>query len=141
MISFLVALLIVDSMMFRKKRIPRLSIRVCLILAYLAFYLVQLDVHFTSTRTASFFYDGYPLSSASKNSERLFSKETHGNTKQVSFRLNKRFHPENLFLAPVVLQDLIKHSFSIQTVLLNEQQPLTNYSFNSPSLRGPPRLV
>ena len=141
MSSFLVALPIVDSRMFRKKRIPRLSIRVCLFLAYLAFYLVHLDVHFTATSTASFFYDGYSLSSASKNSERLFCKETSQKKKQTSFRLNKRFHPENLFLAPVVLQDFIKHSFIIGTVFLNEQQPLTNYSFNSPSLRGPPRLV
>ena len=141
MSSFLVALLIVNSRMFRKKSIPRLSIRACLILAYLAFYLVQLDVHFTSTRTASFFYDGYSLSSANKNSEHSFCKETHRNTKQANFRLNKRFHPENLFLAPVVLQDLIKYSFRIRTVVLNEQQPLTNYSFNSPSLRGPPRMV
>ena len=127
--------------MFIKKRFPKLSTKGYLILVYLAFYLVQLDIHFTALHTASFFSDGYSLSSSNKNSEPSLGKEAHQDTKTVSFRLNKRFHPENLFLAPFVLQDLIKHSFCIRTVLLNEQELSTNNSFNSPSLRGPPRMA
>ena len=119
----------------------RVVSKVCLILVYLAFYCVQLDIHFDDQRTVSFFSEGFSLRAHNKISEDLLNKDIHQDTKPDIFRLNKRFHPENLFTAPVVLQDLVQYTFSVVTFLLNEQQPLTNYSFNSPSLRGPPRLV
>ena len=115
--------------------------KICLILVYVSFYLVQLDVHFGPTPGPSFFSSDYASEHSDKVSNTFLNKNIHKGSKPASFRLNKRFHPEYLFTVPEVLQDLVKYSFRIQTSLLNETQPLTNFSFNSPSLRGPPQVV
>ena len=127
--------------MHRIDQFPRVVTKVCLILVYVVFYCVQMDIHFDDQRTVSFFSEGYSLRSPNKISDEELNKHIHQDNKPVSFRLNKRFHPENLFTAPIALQEFIQYTFSIRTFQLNEQQPLNNYSFNSPSLRGPPRFV
>jgi hypothetical protein len=127
--------------MHRINQYPRVVSKVCLILVYLVFYCVQLDIHFDNQRTVSFFSEEYSLRSHHKIAEDVLSKDIHQDTKPVSFRLNKRFHPEDLFTALVALQDFIPYTFSLRTFKLIEQQQLNNYSFNSPSLRGPPWFV
>ncbi len=114
--------------------------RVCLILVYTSFYLVQLSVYAHQESQVSFFSGNDKIHHSYKGSNASLKKEARNQSKTVSFRLNKRFHPEYLFIAPQVLTDLVKNIFWIQSVLLNEAQPLSYYSFNSPSLRGPPAI-
>ena len=115
--------------------------RVCLILVYVSFYMVQLNVHFGKTPTVSFLTGDFISQQSDNAFHSVLKKDKHKDSKAVSFRLNKRFHPSHLFTAPEVLQDLITYSFNIETELLNDTQSLTNFSFNSPSLRGPPAIV
>jgi hypothetical protein len=114
--------------------------KVCLILVYISFYLVQLNVYAHQASQDSLFLGNGDIHLSYKGSNAPLKKEARNQSKTVSFRLNKRFHPEYLFIAPQVLTDLVKNIFWIQSVLLNEAQPLSNYSFNSPSLRGPPAI-
>lgn len=113
--------------------------RACMILVYVSFFSVQLNLHFGKIPEVSFFTGDF-ISQHTGNLHKKLSSADHRESKPIGFRLNKRFHPSYL-IAPEVLQDLVKYSFSIQTELLNERQPLTNFSFNSPSLRGPPAIV
>jgi hypothetical protein len=115
--------------------------KVCLILVYISFYLVQLSVYSSQAPRDSFFSTYYIVHHPHLDANISVKKDTHKEHKIASFRLNKSFHPKYFFTAPVTLNDLVKYSFSIQTVLMNETQPLTSFSFNSPSLRGPPAIV
>jgi len=114
--------------------------KVCLILVYFSFYIVQLNVYAHKASQDSFFTGNDNIHHSCKISDSSLKKEARNQSKAVSFRLNKRFHPEYLFIAPQALNDLVKNSFLIDAVLLNETQPLSNFSFNSPSLRGPPAV-
>jgi hypothetical protein len=115
--------------------------KISLILIYVSFYLVQLNVHVGATPRASFFSSDLTSGFCVNHTNANFGKGMHQDSRPVGFRLNKRFHPEHHFIAPDVLQDLVLYSFAIKTVLLNEEQPLKHYSFNSPSLRGPPLVA
>jgi len=115
--------------------------RACLILVYVSFFSVQLNLHFGKAPAVSFFTGDFISQQSDKTAHSVLSKDSHKDSKSKSFRLNKRFHPSHLFTAPEVVQDLVKHSFIIETALLNETQPLTSFSFNAPSLRGPPAQV
>jgi hypothetical protein len=115
--------------------------RACLIVVYVSFFLVQLNVHFGKPPVNSFLTGDFVSQQFNKVIHSITNENSQKDSKSVSFRLNKRFHPSHLFTAPVVLQDLIKYSFSIRVTLLNETQPLTTFSFNAPSLRGPPAVV
>lgn len=114
--------------------------KVCLILVYFSFYIVQLNVYAHQASQDSLFLGYVNIHHSYKGSNALLKKEARNQSKTVSFRLNKRFHPEYVFIAPQTLNDLVKNSFLIDAVLLNEAQPLSNFSFNSPSLRGPPAV-
>ena len=114
--------------------------KVCLILVYFSFYLVQLNVYTHQASRDSLFLGNGNIHLSNKGSNTSLKKEARNQPKTVSFRLNKRFHPEYLFIAPQVLPGLVKNIFWIQSVLLNEAQPLSNYTFHSPSLRGPPAI-
>jgi hypothetical protein len=122
-------------------RYSKLFTRTCLILVYLSFYLVQLNVHFGVTPVRSIFSGDFVSQNSVKGSHSTIEKSKHKDSKSAGFRLNKRFHPEYLSTAPELLQDLVRLSFRIQIVLLNDEQPLTSFSFNAPSLRGPPVVV
>ena len=115
--------------------------RICLILIYLSFYLVQLNIHFGATPDRSFFSGDFILQNSNTKTTSVLAKDRHKDSKSIGFRLNKRFHPKNPLSAPEMLQALVRQSFHIQTALLNDEQPLTSFSFNSPSLRGPPVVV
>jgi hypothetical protein len=65
----------------------------------------------------------------------------HTHSKISVFKLNKRFHPENSFTVPTLGNLEVAIIYRIQTPLVHEDDPLTNYAFNSPSLRGPPSAV
>ena len=120
------------------KRYSKLFTRISLILVYLSFYLVQLNVHFGVTPVRSIFSGDFVSQNSGKGSNAIIEKNKHKDSRSTGFRLNKRFHPEYLSTAPEMLPELIRLSFRIQTTLLNDEQPLTSFSFNSPSLRGPP---
>ena len=123
------------------KRYSKLSTRICLVLVYLSFYLVQLNVHFGLPPIRSIFSSDFVSQNSGKGSIAVIEKNKHKDSRSTGFRLNKRFHPEYLSTAPEMLPDLVRLSFQIQTVLLNDEQPLTSFSFNAPSLRGPPVVV
>jgi hypothetical protein len=108
---------------------------------YVSFYFVQLNVQTSQSPRVSFFPSDYTLYHSLQASNTFLKKETRRESKPANFRLNKRFHPEYLFTAPEALSDLVKYSFRIQTVLLDETHPLAYFSFNSPSFRGPPVIV
>jgi len=114
--------------------------KVCLILVYISFYLVQLNVYAHQASQDSFFSGNDNIHHSYKGSGYSLKKEARNQSKPISFRLNKRFHPEYLFIAPQALNNLVGNIFWIQTVLLNEAQTLSNFSFNSPSFRGPPAI-
>jgi hypothetical protein len=115
--------------------------KMCLILGYISFYLVQLVVYRNRAPQDSFYSTYYIAHHSHIDADIMVKKGTHKEPKIASFRLNKSFHPEYFLAAPVTLNDLLKYSFSIQTSLINETQPLTSFSFNSPSLRGPPVII
>ena len=125
--------------MFTSNRHFKSISRACLILVYVSFFSVQLNLHLGRTPAVCFFTGDF-VSQHTGNFHKTLSTADHKDSKPTGFRLNKRFHPSYL-IAPDVLQDLVKYSFSIETKLLNETQPLTNFSFNAPSLRGPPAIV
>jgi len=127
--------------MFTNNRYFKNLTRVCLIGVYVSFYMVQLNVHFGKIPEVSFFTGDFISQQSDQSNHQLLNKDKNKDSKAVSFRLNKRFHPSHLFTAPDVLQNLIAYSFHIETELLNDTQPLTSFSFNSPSLRGPPAIV
>lgn len=127
--------------MFTNNRYFKNLTRVCLIGVYVSFYMVQLNVHFGKIPEVSFFTGDFISQQSDQSNHQLLNKDKNKDSKAVSFRLNKRFHPSHLFTAPEVLQNLIAYSFHIETELLNDTQPLTSFSFNSPSLRGPPAIV
>jgi hypothetical protein len=127
--------------MFIDNRHIKIISRVCLIGIYVAFFSVQLNLHFGAEPAVSFFTGDFISQQSNKTFHSVLSKDNHKDSKSKCFRLNKRFHPSHLFTAPDVLQDLVKYSFSIESPLLNDTQPLTSFSFNSPSLRGPPAQV
>jgi len=107
----------------------------------MSFFSVQLNLHFGKTPAVSFFTGDFISQQSDKTPHSVLAKDHHRDSKATRFRLNKRFHPSHLFTAPDVLQDLITCSFRIRETLLNETQPLTSFSFNAPSLRGPPAIV
>ena len=108
---------------------------------YVSFFSVQLNVHLGKTPAVSFFTGDFIAQQSDQSVHSVLAKDHHKDSKATRFRLNKRFHPSHFFIAPDVLQDLVKQSFSIRTALLNESQPLNSFSFNAPSLRGPPAQV
>ena len=127
-------------MLYRNRHFKNMT-RVSLILVYVSFFLVQLNVHFGKTPVNSFLTGDFVSLPSGKTIHSKTCANNHRDSKSISFRLNKRFGGSHLFTAPVILQDLVKYSFSIQVSLLNETQPLTTFSFNAPSLRGPPAVV
>jgi hypothetical protein len=109
---------------------------------YLSFFVVQFNIHLSGTpQNISYFSCDYSSinnkeCSANPNHHLIRTDSRHSN-----FKLNKRFHPERLF-AVTSLPDIVAAlNYKTQTALVHEKDPLTNYSFNSPSLRGPPVLV
>jgi hypothetical protein len=111
-------------------------------LIYLSFFLVQFNVHLNGTpREISVFTCDYNPANCSHPDSPKQSGGIHKQSGLAGFKLNKRFHPENLFTAPAQMPVLVKVSYRVPVPLLNDEQPLTHYSFNSPSLRGPPAIV
>ena len=109
---------------------------------YLSFFLVQFNVHLNGTpNNVSYFSCDYSsinnTTFSSKSNQHL--NRTH--SKHSNVKLNKRFHPESLFTLPSVPDILVEINYNTETPLVHEDDPLTNYSFNSPSLRGPPLIV
>ena len=109
---------------------------------YLTFFLVQFNFHLNGTPdNVSYFSCDYN----SINNKAFSSKSNlhliRTNSKHSNFKLNKRFHPKDLFIIPSQQEVLVEINYKIQTPLVHEDDPLTNYSFNSPSLRGPPIAV
>ena len=109
---------------------------------YLSFFLVQFNIHLNGTPdNVSYFSCDY---SPVNNTAFSFNSNQHLNcshTKISNFKLNKRFHPESLFTVPSAPDLRIEINYKMQTPLVHADDPLTNYSFNSPSLRGPPFAV
>jgi len=103
--------------------------------------LVQFNIHFSGSSTVSFFSSGYNTEFLQGIRNSYLNKFAHRDSKPSGIKLNKRFHPENLFITPDPVKNLVVYSFSMETMLIHEDQPLTQYDFNSPSLRGPPAVV
>jgi hypothetical protein len=126
----------------RKGSLNHIFPRIMAGVIYLTFFLVQFNVHLNGTpNNVSYFSCDY----SSVNNKAFSSKSNHHlirtNSKHSNFKLNKRFHPENLFIIPSVPDMLVEINYKTQTPLVHAEDPLTNYSFNSPSLRGPPAIV
>ncbi len=107
---------------------------------YLSFFLVQFNIHLSGTPdNVSYFSCDY---SSINNTQHSPDRHLiHSNSRHTQFKLNKRFHPKSLFVLPSIPDILVEINYHNQTPLIHEDDPLTNYSFNSPSLRGPPSLV
>jgi len=111
-------------------------------LIYLSFFLVQFNIHLNGTpQNISYFSCDY----SSINNKSYSSKPDHHlirkDSKHSNFKLNKRFHPERLFTITIMPDMVVETNYQTQTALVHAEDPLTNYSFNSPSLRGPPAVV
>jgi hypothetical protein len=132
---------LIGDRMLRNLTYRHIYTRLILCLVYLSFFLVQFNVHIGDVPPVSFFTGDFNAPYQNNISKNIRSKNICSDSRPVYFRLNKRFHPEDHFVAPEKIQDLVKFSFGIRVVLLNDTQPLTSYLFNSPSLRGPPAVV
>ena len=111
-------------------------------LIYLSFFLVQFNIHLNGTpREISVFTCDYNPANCAQHNFSTTAGGIHKQTRHAGFKLNKRFHPENLFMAPAQSLVFVEISYRTPVPLLNDEQPLTNYSFNAPSLRGPPVIV
>ncbi len=107
---------------------------------YLSFFLVQFNIHLNGTpNNVSYFSCDYSSINNTQHSPDLHL--IHSNSRHTHFKLNKRFHPENLFTLPSAPDMVIEVNYKTQAPLVHADDPLTNYSFNSPSLRGPPATV
>ncbi len=107
---------------------------------YLTFFLVQFNIHLNGTpQNISYFSCDYSSINNTQHSADLHL--IHSNSRHTHLKLNKRFHPENLFTLPSAPDMVIEISYKTRTPLVHADDPLTNYSFNSPSLRGPPATV
>jgi hypothetical protein len=107
---------------------------------YLSFFLVQFNVHLNGTpKNVSYFSCDYSSINNTQHSPDLHL--IHSNSRNTHLKLNKRFHPKNLFTISLLEIPLVKLSYQIQSPMVHAEDPLTNYSFNSPSLRGPPDTV
>lgn len=109
---------------------------------YLSFFLVQFNIHLNGThREISIFTCDYSPTNCTHPDFSTHTGGIHKQSRHAGYKLNKRFHPENLFSAPAQSLVMVKITYRTPAPLVNEEQPLTNYSFNSPSLRGPPVIV
>jgi hypothetical protein len=115
--------------------------KICLVLVYVSFYWVQLQVQANQASRVAFFSGEFTLSHGHKDGVHFSKKETHPEPKPAKFRLNKRFQPEHLFTVPQALPDLVNYPVLIHVVLLPATQPPADIAFNFPSLRGPPCFV
>lgn len=131
-----------NCFMARKKNIFRVINKWLAGLVYLSFFLVQFNVHFgPCSRKISYFSSDYSSVNNSHFQKSGGQSLVHKDTKHSGFKFNKRFHPEKLLAAPVPEPAEVYFSYHIVTALIREDQPLTQFSFNSPSLRGPPAIV
>ncbi len=111
-------------------------------LVYLSFFLVQFNVHSGACpQKLSYFSSDYSMANNSHPTQSDDQWMVHKNTRHSGFKFNKRFHPEKLLTAPKLAQTEVYFCYHIITPLIHEDQPLTQFSFNSPSLRGPPAIV
>ena len=126
----------------QKKFLHNICLKIITGFIYLSFFLVQFNVHLNGTpNNVSYFSCDY----SSINNTAFSSKSNHHlirtHSKHSNFKLNKRFHPQYPFTVPSVPDMLVELNYITQAPLVHEEDPLTNYSFNSPSLRGPPVTV
>jgi hypothetical protein len=128
--------------MHRIKNLLRVIFKIQAGLIYLSFFLVQFNIHLSGTpREISVFTCDYSPTNCAHHDFSAKTGGIHKRTRHSGFKLNKRFHPENLFMAPAQSLVLVEIRYRTPEPLLNDEQPLTNYSFNAPSFRGPPVIV
>jgi hypothetical protein len=109
---------------------------------YLTFFLVQFNVHLNGTPdNVSYFSCDYSSINNKAYSSNSNQHLIRTDSKHSKFKLNKRFHPERLFTVSSAPDMVVELNYKIHSSLVHEEEPLTNYSFNSPSLRGPPAFV
>jgi len=109
---------------------------------YLSFFLVQFNVHLNGTpNNVSYFSCDYSSINNKVYSSNSNQHLIRTNSKHSNFKLNKRFHPERLFTVNSLPDMAMELNYRTHTALVHEEDPLTKYSFNSPSLRGPPDFV
>jgi hypothetical protein len=102
---------------------------------------VQLNIHLSGSPVVSFFSSGYNADFSQKISRSFSSNLTHKDTRRNGIKLNKRFHPQELFITPEPSNNIARYFFRIQRFLIHQDQPLTKSFLRSPSLRGPPEMV
>ncbi len=127
--------------MFTSNRQFRNITRCFVILVYVSFFTVQLNIHFGSIPAVSFFTGDFVSLRSNIPFHQSVSKDNRRESKPQGFRLNKRFHPSYLFIAPEILQHLAKNRFSIQITRLNETRQLASFLLTTQALRGPPQIV
>ena len=115
--------------------------RISLVLVYLSFFLVQFNIHLSGPSGVSFFSSGYNSEFSHTVQRTIPNKIAHKDKSSSGIKLNKRFHPQHFFITPEPLNDLTRCCFPIQVMPFEADQPLTQYAYNSPSLRGPPPVV
>jgi hypothetical protein len=111
-------------------------------LIYLSFFLVQFDIHLSgSAQNISFFSSDYSSVNSVDQTNSLKHSGLGKESRQPNFKLNKRFHPQQLFTAPNLSMALVQMEFHCHsTPILTGRWP-SNLLFNSPSRRGPPVVV
>lgn len=131
--------------MNRKKNIrPALS-RGFILLGYLIFSLVQLNVHFNGApQTASYFSNGYNLENArspvASSGHYIIHKAAGKDGKKFSFRLNRRFYPEYFKVSELSVEGFEPYaiSYSYPRIEIDPNRDLRRPSYG---LRGPPAAV
>ncbi len=111
-------------------------------LIYLSFFLVQFDIHLSgSTQDISFFSSDY--SSINNGRQALYPRHSGlaKDSRHHGLKLNKRFHPKHLFIAPISSMAEVEMVFQIYSTPIHTGECPTDLLFNSPSRRGPPIVV
>jgi hypothetical protein len=116
--------------------------KILIVLIYLSFFLVQFNIHMNgSPLNISYFSSDYSSINCNKYTKTTQQIGKHNDDRPAGFKLNKRFHPEDLFTVLVISTLIRKIIFRIQAPQVLEEWPLTFYSYNSSLLRGPPSVV
>jgi hypothetical protein len=111
-------------------------------LIYLGFFLVQFNIRFTGhSSTESYFSSGYNSVSCDQHAGYANLLSPHKSHHHGGFKLNKRFHPEKLFVAPVQTSGPIPLIYFERDLFAHEENPGVTFTCCVTPLRGPPAFV
>lgn len=131
--------------MLKKGYLLALPGRVLIIGVYFLYFLVQLDFQFTSLHKDSRFQTQAASSlTAEKNQPAGIGKVTSDISPSCHLkinRLNKRFHPENIFGIIVSQNCCCTHYDPVYNKIITSAPLLISYFLSSVLFRGPPAIA